>query len=68
MVWLFLPVFKVVAVLDFAQFAPFCGHARAAADSARPLKQGELDGFRVFFIMPRFGIGNILLQKWKSTS
>lgn len=68
MVWLLIPVFEGAVVLDFAWFAPFCGHARAPADSAKCLKQGELDGFRVFFIMHRFGIGNVPLQKWKNTS
>lgn len=67
-VWLLLPVFEGVPVLEFSQFAPFCGRARAPAGSARPLKQRQLDRFRVFFNMHRFGIGNVPLQKWKSTS
>lgn len=67
-VWLLLPVFEGVPVLEFSQFAPFCGRARAPAGSARPLKQRQLDRFRVFFNMHRFGIGNVSLQKWKSTS
>lgn len=68
MVWLLLPVFEGVAVLDFAWFAPFCGHARAPADSARPWKQREQVELRVFFNIHRLGIGNVPLQKWKSTS
>lgn len=67
MLWLVLPVFEGVAMSDFAWFAPFCGCARAPGDNARLLKQGELDGYRVFSIMHRFDTGNVQLQKWKST-
>lgn len=68
MLWLLLPALEGVAVSDFAQFSPFCGRASAPADNARPLKQRELDGFRLFSIMHKLGIGNVQLQKWKSSS